>query len=110
MDAYNEIFLEKEMANQDQEWRFNDIAQISQLAEKTAIIDEARDRRLTFEKVQLAAIAFAQDRAADLLYAGVELSNVFEPGFMRRARQRRRHLARLEVSDAEAARVVVKPN
>ena len=108
MDAYNDKFLSEEMGNQDKEWRLNDIAGVSNLEEKRAIIQESMDRKLTKEKVMAVVTGFAQDRAADLLNIGIEVSSIFEPGFMRRARQRRRHLARIEVSEAEASRVVME--
>jgi len=108
MDAYNEMFLAKEMKDQAREWRLNDISQISNLAEKTAIIEAAKDRRLTAEKIKNGAISFAQDRAADVLNQGLDLVGVFEPGFMRRARQRRRNLDLIERSEADAKRVVME--
>jgi len=107
MDAYNEQFLSKEMGNQEKEWRLNDITMQSNLGEKRAIIEAEADRRLTREKVQKAVVGFAQDRAVDALNAGLEVSSYFEPGFMRRARQRRRHLGRIAQAEADADRVVV---
>jgi hypothetical protein len=108
MDGYNKQLLSKEMGNQDQDWRFNDISRQSFLSEKAAIIDMERDRRLTLEKVQRGVQAFAADRATDVLRAGMEVVNIFEPGFMRRARQQRRHLARIAQAEADAERVVVR--
>jgi hypothetical protein len=107
MDAYNEQFLVKEMGNQDREWRLNDLTMTSNLGEKQAIIDAENERRLTLEKIQKAVVGFAQDRAVDALNTGLEVSSFFEPGFMRRARQRRRHLARISQAEADAQRVVV---
>jgi hypothetical protein len=108
MDGYNNQILSKEMGNQDQEWRFNDISRQSFLSEKAAIIVMERDRRLTLEKVQRGLQAFAADRATDVLRVGMEVATIFEPGFMRRARQQRRHLARIAKAEADADRVVME--
>jgi hypothetical protein len=108
MEAHQDKFVVKLLDNQDQDWRFNDISLVSNLAEKRAIIQFQDDRRLTLGKITNAAVNFAQDRAADLISAGLDVVTIFEPGFMRRARQRRRHLALLEVARAEAERVVVR--
>jgi hypothetical protein len=107
MDAYNEQFLVKEMGNQDREWRLNDLTMTSNLGEKQAIIDAENERRLTMGNIQRAADRFINDRAVDTFAIGLEVSSLFEPGFMRRARQRRRHLARISQAEADAQRVVV---
>jgi len=107
MDAYEEQFLVKEIGNQDREWRLNDITMTSNLGEKQAIIDAENERRLTLEKIQKAAARFTKDRAVDTFAIGLEVTSFFEPGFMRRARQRRRHLARISQAEADAQRVAV---
>lgn len=107
MNAYNEMFLAKEMKDQEREWRLNDIARVSNLFEKRAIIEAAQDRRLTLEKIKQGTLNFAQNRAADVVNQGLDLVGVFEPGFMRRARHRRRNLKLVSSSEADAKRVVV---
>jgi hypothetical protein len=110
MNAYNEMFLAKEMKDQEKDWRFNDIARISNLQEKRAIIEAARDRRLTLEKVKNGVVEFAQNKAAVAMNQTLDLVGVFEPGFMRRARHRRRNLKLVDLSEADAKRVVVNKN
>ena len=110
IEAYQEKFTAARLDNVDQEWRLNDISGVSNLQEKAAIIDMERERALTAAKVKTAAVNFANARATDVLRAGLAVTDFFEPGFMRRARQRRRHLRRIERSEAEADRVVLERN
>ena len=63
-----------------------------------------KERALTVDKVKAAALSFASARVTDALRGGLAVTEAFEPGFMRRARQRRRHLARIAKSEAEADR------
>ena len=67
-----------------------------------------KERALTVDKVKAAALNFASARVTDALRGGLAVTEAFEPGFMRRARQRRRHLARIAKSEAEADRVVLE--
>jgi len=106
MDAYNREILTKEMNKQDQEWRFNDISRVSFLAEKRAIIEKIQDDKIV-PRVKKFAGRVMEGAAVQMLAAGVEITNIFEPGFMRRARQRRRHLGRIAQAEADADRVIV---
>ena len=96
-----------ERLSQEEYWRWVDLARKSHMDEKRAIIESEKERRLTLCHIRLTAADFAMEKRDEARLAALEMCAIFEPGFMRRARQRRINLAKISRAEDDANRIVM---
>lgn len=87
--------------------RLDDLRGVNNLTEKQAIVEVKRGRS-TVRRIQ----KFGQEVAIDMGVLGygtvIDMANMFEPGFMRRARRQRRHLKKISESEVESEKTALE--